>query len=273
MRDFSISPWEAATSLWRHRSLVRALTVREVIGRYKGSLLGIAWSLFNPLLMLAIYTFFFAFVFKSRWSGVAEESKVDFAIILFVGLIVHGLFAECVNRAPGIVLANANYVKKVVFPLEVLPWVTFGSALFHAGVSIVVLVLAKLAFTGHISWTALLFPIVLAPLMLVTMGVTWFLAALGVYLRDLVQITGVVTTVLLFMSPVFYPMSAIPPRWQPWFRLNPLTVIIEEGRNTLVFGKVPDFETLAADLVVGVVVAWLGFAWFQKWRRGFSDVL
>lgn len=260
-------------SLWRNRGLVLALIKREVVGRYRGSVMGIAWSFFNPLLMLVIYTFVFSVVFKARWGVGGEESKTDFAIILFVGLIVHGLFAECVNRAPGLILSNVNYVKKVIFPLEILPWVAFGSTLFHTAISLVVLLLAQLILSQQMPWTVALFPFILLPLVFATMGCAWFLAALGVYLRDIGQITGMFTTVLLFVSAVFYPISALPRRYQVWLQLNPLAFIIEEGRKSLIFGQLPDIGRWGIMLAAGILIAWAGFAWFQKTRRGFADVL
>lgn len=273
MQNFSILPHEMAASLWRNRSLITALVKREVIGRYRGSILGIAWSFFNPLLMLVIYTFVFSVVFKARWGAGGEESKTDFAIILFVGMIVHGLFAECVNRAPALILSNVNYVKKVIFPLEILPWVAFGSALFHTTISLGVLLLAQLILSHQMPWTAILFPFVLLPLVSIAMGFTWFLAAFGVFVRDVGQVTGMFTTVLLFISPVFYPLSALPVKYQDWLQLNPLAFIIEEGRKVLVFGQLPDAGQWSIMMAAGILVAWGGFAWFQKTRRGFSDVL
>lgn len=272
MQAFSISPREMAASIWRHRGLARALVRREVVGRYRGSVMGIAWSFFNPLLMLAIYTVVFSSVFKARW-GAGEDSKVDFAILLFVGMIVHGLFAECVNRAPSLILSNVNFVKKVVFPLEILPWVAFGSALFHATISVLVLVLAQLAFRQQVPWTVVFFPFVLIPLVLTTMGMSWFLAALGMYIRDIGQMVGVFTTALLFLSPVLYPTSAVPPSFRRLIELNPLTFIIEEGRNTLIFGRVPDLGQWVVMMVASLAIAWAGFAWFQKARKGFADVV
>lgn len=260
-------------SFWRNRSLVYALVKREVIGRYRGSFMGLAWSFLNPLFMLAIYTFVFSVAFKARWGVGGEESKADFAIILFVGMIVHGLFAECINRAPGLILSNVNYVKKVVFPLEILSWVAFGSALFHTIISLVVLLTAQLLVSQHMPWTVVLFPLVLLPLGLATMGFTWFFAALGVYVRDIGQITGMFTTVLLFVSAVFFPISAVPAPYQGWLQLNPLVFIIEEGRNTLIFGQLPDMKQLAIMLVAGILVAGAGFTCFQKMRKGFADVL
>jgi lipopolysaccharide transport system permease protein len=273
MQYFSILPREMAASLWRNRGLIVALDTREVIGRYRGSVMGIAWSFFNPLLMLAIYTFVFSVVFKARWGVGGEESKTDFAILLFVGMIVHGLFAECINRAPALILSNVNYVKKVVFPLEILPWVAFGSALFHTAISVGVLLLAQLILSHQIPWTAILFPFVLLPLVLIAMGFAWFLAAFGVFVRDVGQVTGMFTTVLLFLSPVFYPLSNLPVKYQGWLQLNPLAFIIEEGRKVLVFGQLPSMGHWGVMMAAAVLVAWAGFAWFQKTRKGFADVL
>jgi lipopolysaccharide transport system permease protein len=263
---------ELFASQWRNRQLIIQLTKRDVLGRYRGSVLGLAWSFFNPLIMLTVYTFVFSVVFKVRWS-VAGEDKVNFAVILFVGLIVHGLFAECINRAPSLILSNSNYVKKVVFPLEILPSVALGSALFHAGVSLGVLLTAQLLISQRLPWTVVIFPVILLPLVLVTLGFAWLLSALGVYVRDIGQATSIFTTILMFLSPLFYPVSALPSGYQLWVHLNPLTFIIEEGRNVLIFGKIPNLLSLGAALAMGLVVSAGGFWWFQKTRKGFADVL
>lgn len=260
-------------STWCHKGLIYAMIKREVTGRYRGSMIGLAWSFFTPLLMLGVYTFVFSVVFQARWGLGAGESKTDFAILLFVGLIVHGLFAECINSAPGLILSNVNYVKRVIFPLEILALVAFGSALFHTFVSLVVLLLAQLILNHHIPFTILWFPVVILPLAFASMGASWFLSALGVYVRDIGQITGIITTVLLFMSAVFFPLSALPPSYQGWLKLNPLVFIIEESRKTLVFGQSPDLLSCSAMLAAGVGLAWIGFACFQKMRSGFADVL
>lgn len=260
-------------SLWRNRELVWQMARREVVGRYRGSIMGLAWSFFNPVLMLIVYTFVFSVVFKARWGGGTEESKANFAIILFVGMIVHGLFAECVNRAPGLILSNVNYVKKVVFPLETLAWVAMGAALFHALISTVVLIAAQLIINLNLPWTALFFPLVLLPLLLATMGFAWFLAATGVFMRDIGQVTGILTTVMLFLSPVFYPVSGMPPPYQVVLLLNPLTFVIEQARAVLIWGRVPDWPGLAVYLTVSLGIAWAGFWWFQRTRKGFADVL
>lgn len=271
--NHSISPATFLRSVWRNRELISQMTKREVIGRYRGSVMGLAWSFLNPLLMLVVYTFVFSVVFKARWGGGGEENQVNFAIVLFVGMIVHGLFAECVNRAPNLILSNVNYVKKVIFPLEILPVIAMGSALFHTIISLVVLLGAILLLGSGVSWTILLFPVVIFPLLLASMGVAWFLASLGVYVRDIAQITGMITSVLMFLSPVFYPLSSLPEEYQGWLQINPLTFIIEESRRVMIFGELPHLAEWLTYLIFSSLIAWLGYAWFQKTRRGFADVL
>ncbi|RMR31816.1 ABC transporter permease [Pseudomonas syringae group genomosp. 3] len=271
-RTPSAGPIRLVASLWTNRSLISQMTKREVIGRYRGSVMGLAWSLFNPVLMLAVYTFVFSEIFSARWVGV-DTGKGGFAILLFVGMIVHGLFAECANRAPSLVMSNSNYVKKVVFPLEILPVITLGSALFHSCISLVVLVIAQLLITHTLFWTALLFPLILVPLILGTLGISWFLASLGVYLRDVGHVITVLTTVLLFLSPVLYPVAALPEVYRPWLQMNPLTYIIEESRSVLLFGNLPHWDSLGIAIAIGAVIAAMGFWFFQKTRKGFADVI
>lgn len=266
------SPLAVVATFSQHRDLIWQMTKRDVIGRYRGSIMGLLWSFFNPVLMLAVYTFIFSVVFQARW-GEATASKADFAIVLFVGLIVHGLFAECVNRAPSVILSNVNYVKKVVFPLEVLPWITLGSALFHVMVSVLVLLVFVLFTQLQLSWTALLFPLVLLPLVLLTMGLSWFLASLGVFIRDVGQMIGMVTTVMLFLSPIFYPVSAVPESYRIWLHLNPLTFIVEQARAVLLWGNTPDWGGLGLYTLVAAAIAYGGLMWFQMTRRGFADVI
>jgi lipopolysaccharide transport system permease protein len=188
-------------------------------------------------------------------------------------MIVHGLFAECVNRAPSLLLSNVNYVKKVVFPLEILPWTILVSALFHTAISVFVLLVAELLLMHSLPWTILLLPLVWLPFVVSIMGISWFLASLGVYLRDVAQITGLATTVLLFMSPVFYPLSKLPEKFQAVLLLNPLTFMIEQTREVLVWGHLPNWGGLLIYSMCAGLIAWLGFAWFQKTRGGFADVL
>ena len=259
-------------TLWRNRTLVQAMIKREVVGRYRGSILGLFWSFFNPILMLAVFTFVFSVVFKARWNA-GSDSKVEFALVVFAGLIVFNLFAECINRAPGLILSNVNYVKKVVFPLEILPWVSLGSALFHAVISLVVWTIAYVLLYGALHLTVLLLPLVFLSLLLLIMGFSWFLASLGVYLRDVSQFITILTTVLMFLSPIFYPVTALPESYRALLLLNPLTPALEHTRDVLYWGKWPDPIILGGYFLIVLLFAWLGFAWFQKTRRGFADVL
>ena len=263
-----------AKSLWRNRQLIVQMTKREVVGRYQGSAFGLAWSFLNPVFMLVVYTFVFSEIFKSRWGGVGgDDSKTQFAIVLFVGMIVLSLFSEVLNRAPGLILSNANYVKKVVFPIEILPVIAMGAAFFHSLISLGVLLAAFVLFNGYLYWTAVFFPLVLLPLIILTMGLAWMLASLGVFLRDVGQTIGIITTVLIFLSPVFYPVTAVPERFRPFIMANPLTFIIEQAREVLIWGRLPNWLGLGAYTLAAVAIAWAGYAWFQKTRKGFADVL
>lgn len=269
----STSLLSLSKSLLQHRELILQMVKREVVGRYKGSVMGMLWSFINPVLMLAVYTFVFSVVFRAKWGVGSEGSKTEFAVVLFAGLIVHALFAEVLNRAPSLILTNVNYVKKVVFPLEILPVVIMGAALFHGLVSLGVLLGAFALLNGFLHWTALLIPLVLLPLVFVTLGFAWLLASLGVYLRDVGQTIGIVTTVMLFLAPVFYPMSALPEKYHVYLLANPLTFIIEQARQVLIFGQFPNWSGLAVYGVTSFLVAWSGFWWFQKTRKGFADVI
>ena len=271
-QSFSISPVEMFNNLIKNRQLILQMTKREVVGRYKGSVLGLTWSFFNPLIMLTVYTFIFSVVFKARWN-IGSDSKTEFALALFVGMIAHGLFAECINRAPSLIINNANYVKKVIFPLDTLPWIAMGATIFHTLISLGVWSLIYIAVNQAFQWTAFFLPLIFLPLILFSMGLAWFLSSLGVYLRDISQMTGVFTTVLMFMSPVFYPVSNLPEKYHVFLYANPLTFIIEQARDVLLWGKLPNWQGLAVAMSISLLVAWLGFAWFQKTRRGFADVL
>lgn len=269
-----LSPASMVRSIWRHRGLAFQMVKHEVTGRYKGSVLGLLWSFLNPIFMLTVYTFFFAVVFKARWGGTSgPESKAQFALILFVGMIVHSLFSEILNRAPTLILANTNFVKKVVFPLEILSVISIGSALFHALTSLCVLLVFYLVFNGLPHWQVVFLPLIWGPMLILALGLGWLLAALGVYMRDLAQTMGLVTTVLLFLSPVFYAVKALPENLQPFIFANPLTFIIEQSRAVIINGQLPDFAGLALYTLIALVVASLGYAWFQSTRKGFADVL
>jgi lipopolysaccharide transport system permease protein len=272
MKVFSASPYEMVASLWRHRSLIIASVNREVHGRYRGSMFGIFWAFLTPLLMLCVYTFVFSEVFKMRWSADAQ-SKTEFAMVLFAGLMAFNLFAECINRAPSLILVNVNFVKKVVYPLEILPLVVLAAGLFHFFISLGVWTLAYILLFSVPHLTIIYVPLVLMPLMMFILGGSWMLSSLGVYLRDISQLIGLLVTILMFLSPIFYPVSALPERYQFILYMNPLTPIIEQLRGVLYLGQAPNFIVLGLSWLVNAVIAWLGFLCFQKTRSGFADVL
>ena len=272
MRDFPATPFEMVASNWRHRELVKVSTKREVLSRYRGSFFGLLWSFLNPLFMLTVFTFVFSVIFQARWGG-GSESKTEFALLLFAGLLVFNLFAECISRAPGLIVANVNYVKKVVFPLEILPVVGLLSALFHTLISLFVWLIVYVIFFGFPHLTVLYLPLVLVPFCLFILGLSWALASLGVFLRDIAQVIGVMTTALMFLSPIFYPATAFPEDYRYMLYFNPLTTAVEQTRDVLFWGKTPDFLMLTIYWGVTLGVAWLGYAWFQKTRKGFADVL
>ncbi len=270
---FPISLGSLATSLLRHRHLIWQMSKREVIGRYQGSMMGILWSFLNPLCMLVVYTFVFSVVFKSHWGQQSMGNKTAFALILFAGLVVFSVFSEAIGRAPSLVTANVNYVKKVVFPLEVLPVVLLGSVLFHMFVSMMILLAAFLLFNGFVHWTVVFFPLVLVPLIFFVLGLTWVLASLGVFVRDVQQTIAVVITVMMFLTPIFYPLSALPARYQVLLRANPMAFFVEQARRVMIFGEMPQWGALGVVTLLSMGVAWAGYIWFQKTRVGFADVL
>jgi lipopolysaccharide transport system permease protein len=262
-----------AKILWYYRQLIVQMTKREVAGRYRGSFMGFTWTFFTPVLMLIVYTFVFGVVFNARWNIGGDEGKTNFAMVLFIGLIIHGFFAECINRAPNLIISNISLVKKVVFPLEILPVVAIACSLFHLAISSIILVVALLLYNAALPWTVILFPIVLFPLILMTIGLSLFLASIGVYLRDISQLTGFLMSALLFLAPVFYPISSIPKEYQGLLQINPLTFPIEEARKVMLWGKGLDLIEWLICFCINIVILWLGFWWFQKTRKGFSDVI
>lgn len=263
------SPYKA---LARHYSLVVQMAKRDVVGRYRGSFIGLLWSFFNPLLMLIIYTFVFGVIFKSRWVG-QTGGNFEFALILFAGLNINSMFAECANRAPTLIIENTNFVKKVVFPLEILSWSALGSALFHLLVSTIVLLTIFLCVNGFIPWTVICFPIVLACFLPFIAGTIWLLASLGVFLRDLKQAMGIITTALMFLAPIMYPMDRIPAKYKLFMYMNPLTVIVQSSQDVLIWGRLPNWSHLGLYALASCLFAWAAFAWFERSRKGFADVL
>jgi lipopolysaccharide transport system permease protein len=272
MQKFSHSPSEMFRTFFQNRALIFSLLERQIHGRYRGSFMDSSWPFLNPLIMLGIYTFIFSVIFKTRWS-LGSDSKIEFALVLYLGLIIFNIFSECINSATTLVLLNANYVKRVIFPLEILPIVSIGSALFYAFISLAVWILVYIAAIGLPHITIIFFPVVIFPFILFTLGVSWFFAAVGVYVRDIGQVVYILTSALMFLSPVFYPIDSIPASYQFLFRLNPLTPVIEQMRNIFMWGMWPSWKFQALWIFVSFVIAWLGFAIFQKLRKGFADVI
>jgi lipopolysaccharide transport system permease protein len=255
-----------------HRGLTLEMTKRDVLGRYREASFGLLWSLISPFLMLLIYTLAFGYVLKSRWPGTTGNIG-DYSMLLFVGLIVHGFFSECMNRAPALIVGNPNLVKRIVFPLQVLPWMAMLSALFHAVTNSIVFMLLNLAMRGEIAPTLPLLPLVLLPLAVAALGVGWLLSSLSVFLRDIAQVTSVMATALLFLSSAIVPVDTLPAKYQLVFRLNPLTFIIDQAREVAFWGRLPDWTGLGLYLAGALLFAYGGYAVFQKTRPGFADVL
>jgi lipopolysaccharide transport system permease protein len=265
-------PQHILLSLSDNAGLVFQLARREIAARYRGSVLGLAWSFFTPMLMLGIYTFVFSVVFQARWAA-PMENRFEFALILFAGLTVYYLFSECIGRAPSLLAENPSYIKRIVFPLESLAWVVVANALFNTLVSFAILIAAGLIIVGPPPITVLWLPLVLAPLLFVTLGLVWFLAATGLYLRDIRNLVGVVLPVLMFASPLFYPLSALPEGVRGWLKLNPLGVTMEQVRDVALFGHTPNLWLLALYTILSLLTAWAGLVWFKLTKRGFADVV
>lgn len=283
-------PHHVPLMFWRHGPLMRQLIGRAVAARYRGSLLGLLWSLIIPLVMLTVYTFVFSVVFQARWQSTARQdaaaaevssagapaaapSKVEFALTLFCGLLLFNLFSETVSGNTGVIAGHAAYVKKVVFPLEILPVVTLGAALVNTAISLGLLILAMSLFMQPPTASLAYYPLVLLPLLMLCLGVSWFLASLGVYVRDVGPVTAVVLQMLVFLTPLFYSLEQVPERFRLLMRLNPLSVIVENARQTVMWNHAPDWLWLGAVIALSAVVMQLGYVWFMKTRRGFADVL
>lgn len=268
-----LNPVALASHLWTERGLIAQFTRREIEGRYRSSLLGLAWSFINPLALLAVYTFVFGVVLKQRWPGTAAEGLTQFGLVLFAGLIAFGIFSECVSRAAGLIVSTPNYVKRVVFPLELLPVSVLGSALFHAAVSLGVLLAAHLSLGGvpRLSW--LLIPLVLLPIVFISLGLLWTLASLGVFIRDLTYTVTLAVQILFFVTPIFYPATAIPPSMRAVVEYSPLATVVEALRAVIFTGALDQWRSLLWSGLIGLTVMLLGYAWFMRTRRAFGDVI
>lgn len=257
-------------SLWRQRHLIFQLVSHELKARYYTSFLGVLWALIVPLSTLAIYTFVFSVVLPSVWQN---SGSVPYAFILFAALIPFTLFTDVINRSPTLILNYPNYVKKVVFPLHILPVVALGSALVDSLVSVVLLLIGMLIFSHGILWTVIFLPLAYLPLFLITLGIAWFLASLGVYIRDVGPAINIITRLLFFLTPIVYPLERIPQRYLWVMKMNPLSAVVDSFRSTLLWGRPLAWVEWIVWVVVGFAVASLGYIWFAKTRIGFADVI
>ena len=257
---------------WRHRGLIAQLARREVHARYRQSWLGLVWVVLTPLMMLGVYTLVFRHVMRVRWYGL-EEGNLEFALRIYAGLAVFNFFAECVNRAPTLVLEQPHLVKKVVFPLEILPWAAAVSASAGLAVSgVLMMVLAAFSQTG-LPITVVALPLVWVPLLPLVLGLGWLLAGLGTYVRDVGQLLGMVVSALMFLSPIFFPVEALPESVRSVMLLNPLAWVMTGTRDVLLAGRWPDWGALLVLFAACTLVALAGAAFFRKVRSGFADVV
>lgn len=269
---YSSNPITFFKECWRNRNLIKQLVQRDVIGRYQGTHLGILWVVLEPLLMLTVYTIVFRIIFDRHWYS-QDETVLEFSIILFSGLLVFNIFRETVNIAPRLVLRNINYVKKVVFPLELLSVVSILSGIIHLFISLLILLTVYMFVVNEFHATILYAPIILLPFVFFLLGTSFFLSSLGVYIRDLGQVIGMVVMACLFLSAIFYPIEIVPEQYRIWFYVNPVAFTVEQFRGAIIWGREPQWLWLLSYYAVSLLISWFGYFWFQKTRKGFADVL
>lgn len=258
---------------WRHFGLIRQFAAREVHARYRQSWLGTFWLVLTPLAMLGVYTLVFRHVMKVRWHGGLEEGNLSFALRIYAGLAVFNFFAECVNRAPNLVREQPHLVKKVVFPLEILAWINVASAMVGLFVSMGLFLVLGYWDKGVLPITVLALPVVWLPMIPLCVGLGWLISGIGTYIHDIGQLLGMVLSAMMFLSPIFFPMEALPEWIRSWMFLNPLALVITQTREVILLGVWPDWHALGIELILCVLVALLGAVFFRVSRRGFSDVV
>ena len=266
------SPLAPGLITWKYRGLIAPLVRRRIASRYRGSVLGMLWAILTPLIMLGIYTFIFSVVFQSKWGG-AEENQSNFALFLFSGLILYLIFSECVNEAPSLLRENKLYIQQLVFPTEILPWVSVLTSLFNFLINWLILIFFYCAVMGLPPLTAFFMPVIALPVALITVGTVWFISSLGLYLRDITHVVGLMTTALLFLSPIFYPASAVPDSFQLYYSVNPFVPILNMSKAALFQGSPPRWQTFVFLLIGSWTFAWLGYLWFIHSKKGFPDVV
>lgn len=267
------NPVNMVRNLWAYRELIRQFTWRQVLQRYRGSYLGILWSFAMPLALLLVYTFVFSVIFQARWEEADTNNPSNFALILFAGLVIFNIFSETVSNSPTLIISNPNYVKKVVFPLEVLSVSQFGAVLINSLFSIAILLIGMVVIQGYIPWTAILLPLMLLPLSLLCLGLSWFLAAIGVAIRDIRYMLEVGMRLFLFVTPIFYPLTAVPAQFRFFLYLNPLTLMVEHFRQVVLFGQLPNWGEFGLVLLVASGICLLGYIFMMKTKRILADII
>lgn len=268
-----LSPTDLARRFTRHRYLLRQLVWKNLGTMYRGSVGGLAWMMVRPLLLLAIFGFCFGVVYRSRFFPAHPSTKLELALPLFLGLAIFTVAGDMLSSAPALIAANVNIVKRVVFPLDLLVTAQLGTALAQLVMSTVAFLAVRIFIDPPLGLAALSFPLVLLPYLMVILGLSWFLASLAVFLRDIQQVVPLAVTALMFLSPLFYPVSAVPDVLRSTIYLNPLTFVLETSRNALFLNEWPDWRGVVVYYVVGILVMWLGWVWFEKTKKGFADVL
>lgn len=264
-------PAQMFITLWTHRNLIAQLIKRDILNKYRGSFAGLLWLILAPMLMLGLYTIVFGVFVHIRWAGV--DNSLMYSLIMYVGLIIFNFFSECLVRAPTLIVSNSNFVKKIIFPLEIYPWIIIGSAIFHALINTLILALFCLLLLGKIYLSILLLPLLFLPLILITLGASWFLCSVGVFVRDITHAMSFIMQIIMYLSPVFYATSLLPIPFQKILVINPLTFIIEQARSIVIFGNNIQWSSYGVYFLISMTIAWLGFIWFQQTRDGFADVL
>jgi lipopolysaccharide transport system permease protein len=270
----SSSPINFILNVFFYWELIKQLVMRDLVGKYKGSFFGFYWALVTPIIMLGVYTFVFSVIFGMRWGDDSiGEDRVLFSLLLFIGIIVLNFFCEILNKSPTLITLNINYVKKVIFPLHLMPLALLISSFLQSLISFFILIIALFVFDIPVGINILLFPIIFFPLVIFAFGISMILTSVGVFLRDISHTMNILSTVLIFLSPIFYPISAVPERFHIFILANPLTIIIEQLRQVIIFNNNPQWSLIIGYYVFSIIVAWFGLFWFQKTRKGFADVL
>jgi lipopolysaccharide transport system permease protein len=264
--------WRPAVALVReHRGLLASLVKREVTGRYKGSLFGAWWAFIQPAAMIAVFTIIFSGIFGARFP--AQRGHLSFAVHLFCGLLPWMAFSEGVQRATNALVENVSLVKRVVFPVEALPANFALAAVVQQLFGTAVLLVVFLALERTLHATALLMPLLLVPQLLVTLGLGWLAASLGVFVRDLPQVNQLLLMAWMYLTPIFYPEAGIPPQYAWLVKFNPMAPLVRSYRNVLLEGRLPDWRGLGFTLGFGLVCFAFGYGWFERTKKAFADVL